>query len=1037
MAKRSNSHFIFLLHFEIGLLLYFSMYGITAQMVQVNPFINPANELKFQKLDVNDGLSQNQVTFILQDELDFLWIGTAGGLNRFDGNEMRSYTKIEGLKKQPVYFYSAIKNLDNTFWIATDLGFLYFDPVSLSGKMYSSKDLPPSGGTLHNIIRLPDKTFLASLTDKGVLSFNPETGAIKVVLSFKQKNGIAQDEDIVGVVVDKDNKALLITSLRIYAYLPDVANEIVSFPIGSKAQCIWNNVANDQILIGTSSGIYTYEKGRLDEFSEMNLAFSDSRQSSITAIFRDSNGAFWLGAPNAVHQYRPAEKRMQSYAHNPEIEESIGSGLTQFFYEDKSKNLWISIAEQGIYKIDLKQKRFFSIANQRGQPAQLVSPLTFDCYEQPVTGNLMITCDGLSEIDLASQTVTLSKHDPASPGSGFLKNARKIFYINDSSYFILADKRIFEVNSKTKSGKVVIVNGRQVNHVQRAFLLKNKTILCTGKDSIYIIDPIRSTLIQKLLPSMSFTDIPLPEITSVVESSDGTIWIGSIRGLMAYNPEINEFENNTDSLINLKLSNPCVTSIAFENDDILWIGTVSGLYMWNFKLKTLKAYTTDQGLSDNKIWSIAIDQRKTLWVSSNKGLMNIEKSADDLKIHQYTIHDGLPSNEFAMSAVTKGTSGNYYFGTTNGLLYFNPDSISMIKPISSKIVITGLNVYGTPLFKTPDIAYQNEVTLPYDSKVFSLVYSSLDFTDPKRNLYRYKLEGYDQQWVDAGNRKEAFYTNLPPGNYTFLVEASTVDRQWVGAKKSILVTIPPPFWMTWWFKTVLLLMGISLLWALIRFVERRKIQKKLAELERQQTLELERMRISKDMHDEVGSSLTKIAILSELASRDIVNSEMHLGKIRNFSREVIGSMSQIIWAINPENDKLDSLVAYMRAFISETLEQANIAYTIDFPDQLPSQEIPTDFRRNIFLTLKEAIHNVLKHSQANHVQIRLITGQNKLEFTLKDNGVGFSKDVPTLGNGLQNMKKRIEEMGGKLQINSDQGAGTELIFDVVILWKIP
>ena len=284
------------------------------------------------------------------------------------------------------------------------------------------------------------------------------------------------------------------------------------------------------------------------------------------------------------------------------------------------------------------------------------------------------------------------------------------------------------------------------------------------------------------------------------------------------------------------------------------------------------------------------------------------------------------------------------------------------------------------------------------------------------------LEGFNADWVytDASNRT-AIYTHIDPGEYVFRVKGSNSDGVWNETVASIRIIITPPWWQAWWFKTIAVLTIAGIFGSSVRYITIQRYKRRLA-------LEKERTRISNDMHDEVGSSLTKISILSELAKQKAKDPKLKsdVEKISESASEVVDNISEILWAINPQNDTLDNLLAYIREYAAETLELKNIDYKIELPDDIPHLPISAETRRNIFLVIKESLNNTIKYADANRVDIKVIFSERKLEITVKDDGKGFNaENTRRFGNGLLNMKKRMEDIGGEFVLNSKIGSGTE------------
>jgi len=302
------------------------------------------------------------------------------------------------------------------------------------------------------------------------------------------------------------------------------------------------------------------------------------------------------------------------------------------------------------------------------------------------------------------------------------------------------------------------------------------------------------------------------------------------------------------------------------------------------------------------------------------------------------------------------------------------------------------------------------------------------------------LSGWDADWLSADNNKHtATYNYLPPGSYTFHVRACNSDGLWNDAGASVTFTVQPHFWQTWWFRILATVLAIMFVAGVVLFLTRRRMQRKLEEIQREQAIERERTRIAKDIHDHLGANLTRISLLSQSAHGELENpaqAATQLDRIYSTSRELTRSMDEIVWAVNPQHDTLDSLASYLGNFAQEYLVSINIRCRLEVPLHLPHWPITAEMRHNVFLAFKEALHNTVKHSGAREVSIFLTTEAAGFTLIIRDDGTGFDPDAvperPGRGNGLKNLHQRLEKLGGRCEVNSTPGSGTEIKFTVFI-----
>jgi two-component sensor histidine kinase len=298
-------------------------------------------------------------------------------------------------------------------------------------------------------------------------------------------------------------------------------------------------------------------------------------------------------------------------------------------------------------------------------------------------------------------------------------------------------------------------------------------------------------------------------------------------------------------------------------------------------------------------------------------------------------------------------------------------------------------------------------------------YTALSFQAPRKNRFKYLLEGVDSGWVDAGARRSATYNNLSPGKYRFLVAACNNDGVWNDAGATLSLVLLPHYWQTWWFKLLLGAVAVFVLTLLYR-----------SRVTRLREIEGLRIGIAANLHDDVGARLTKVAMVTELVDRETQDAHPNKPHIRNIFktvREITQAMDEIVWTINPKNDTLDNLATYILQYAQDYFQDTGISCRLDVPAQLPDRPITTETRHNLFMSVKEALNNILKHSRATEAGIGLGVTDGRMTITITDNGRGFVIDqVRAKGNGLGNMEQRLARIGGRLVLDSEPGGGTRI-----------
>jgi signal transduction histidine kinase len=323
------------------------------------------------------------------------------------------------------------------------------------------------------------------------------------------------------------------------------------------------------------------------------------------------------------------------------------------------------------------------------------------------------------------------------------------------------------------------------------------------------------------------------------------------------------------------------------------------------------------------------------------------------------------------------------------------------------------------------------VTLPAGQELLEIHYTSLNLAaNAAARQFRFRLEGHETDWIDAGNSRVARYSRLPPGDYTFRVTAANEDGVWNQTGATLAVTVLPPFWRTWWFTTASAAALITLIAGSVYFISTQRLQRQVALLRQQEALEKERARIARDLHDQLGANLTQISLLGELAETDKHaphDVEEHAKQICHTARETTRALDEIVWAANPSNDTLEGLVNYVCKYAQEYLALAGLRYRLEVPSPLPSVTLQPELRHNVFLAAKEAVNNVVKHAQATEARVTLKLDPSGFTLEIADNGrgpAGSESPAAKSRNGLRNMRKRLSDIGGRFLLEPTPGGGS-------------
>nr|MCU0364956.1 histidine kinase [Ignavibacteriaceae bacterium] len=503
----------------------------------------------------------------------------------------------------------------------------------------------------------------------------------------------------------------------------------------------------------------------------------------------------------------------------------------------------------------------------------------------------------------------------------------------------------------------------------------------------------------------------------ILKDNKENFWIGTYGGgLNKFNSEKGIFEVvSLDIQSSQSAFNDKILSLHESSNGMLWIGTSgNGLNQFDPKSNTVMNFSLAQGLTSSVVYGILEDSKSNLWLSTDDGIFLFNSSTE--KFAQFGIEDGVQSLEFSGGAYFKDSGGMMYFGGINGFNYFNPDSIT-INQYVPPVVISNIKVMDVRVNGEPD-----ELILSYDQNFISVEFSALDFSMPKRNKYSYILEGFQKSWISTGgSNRTATYTNLPSGEFTFMVKGSNSDGIWSDNAATIRIIINPPFYQTWWFVTLIVIIIVFFIYYLgtIRVKSQLEIEKL-------------KLKIASDLHDNIGAGLTEISILSEVAERTEGHSssivKKDLQKISETARHLVDSMSDIVWVVNPQRDSLHDLIVKLKDSYNEFFSSIGISFQVNNVEKSDDIKLPMDYKQNLLLMFKEAINNAIKYSGCKKLKLEAFFRNDVIEIILKDDGAGFNLNEVKFGNGIRNMENRAKKIKGKLSWKSEIGVGTTVVF---------
>ena len=528
------------------------------------------------------------------------------------------------------------------------------------------------------------------------------------------------------------------------------------------------------------------------------------------------------------------------------------------------------------------------------------------------------------------------------------------------------------------------------------------------------------------------------DVRAIFETSEGDLWIGSHGdGLALFRGGKLTQYLKTDGL-----PNDYVQCIQRDSARTLWIGTMGG-GLARLKDGHFSVIGAQQGLVNSVICHIEEDGLGFLWIGTHDGIYRI--ALDDLNrcadgvlatvnSVAYGANEGMPSAKCSGGLQPSGcklADGTLVFATDRGLALVDPRTVET-NALPPPVLIEALRVDGRRLDLRANPGAPVEIG-PGPTRI-EFDYTGLSFSDPEGVRFRRRLVGLEKEWTVADRQRTADYGLLPPGSYVFQVKACNNHSVWNESGASLAVTVLPFFWQTLWFRVVAVSSVLTATGFVVWFETRRRMRRKVESLERQRALERERTRIARDMHDELGSWLTRITMLSETAKTGKASGR-EMERIYETARSATRAMDEIVWAVNPKHDTMEGLVDYLEKYSLDFLESSGMRCRLEIPMEFPSWSPRSDQRHNLFLAFKEALTNSVKHSGADMVFITVELGEDQYRLSVKDTGRGFNTAEATTregrfspGNGLGGMRARLASIGGTCEIHSVPGEGTTVTF---------
>jgi ligand-binding sensor domain-containing protein/signal transduction histidine kinase len=997
--------------------------------------------IRFTRLSTNEGLSQTKVSQIRQDDQGFMWFGTQYGVNRYDGYNFKLFIHDPGKPNSlsGVYVSGLFKDRDGSLWVGCDQFLNKFNRATERFTRY------PVPFVTH--ISQDSAGILWLSTVNGLYSLDPLTGTIRQYSHHPNDPSSLSDNRVQSSGEDKEGKFWVATVGHLDEFDRKTGKITLDIPIPGQFGFHEDRFGVFWIFHKSPNALAVFDRNTK---TLRNFSFHEPEPSSaalrvIMDMTEDRNGNLWLATHGAgLLKFDREHQRLIRYRNDPCDPNSLPQNDIESLFADREGSVWVALGRMGIAHFATNPLPFKTIPHLASSEGT-AQPFVGAIYEDRQGVLWVGTPEALNGIDRKTGHYASYRRTP-----GPAANTDVIAISEDRSGNLWAGTYghgLLRLDRRNGSFQTYrhnpddpyslsndIVTRFLVDHTGTFWVATddglNRFDPATGRFTVYKLDP------QRII-----------DYLAMAEDRQGALWLGTdSSGLQRFDPATGQFitfKHDMDRPFSLSANR--VNSVHFDRSGTMWVGTQNGLDKFDSKAGTFTVYTRRDGLPGNAVSCILEDDHGKLWMSTNNGIARFDPQSAGVK--SYSTAEGLPGPDLTgWGACFKNRSGEMFFGGFNGATVFHPDRVAD-PSYPPPIVLTEFRLSGSPVEigggspLSKSITYTSRLTLSHEQRIFSLGFSALSFLSPGTNRYRYKLEGLEDKWHEAGSDERlATYTTLPSGVYTFRAEGATSRGAWSEPGAQLRIEILPPWWGTWWFQASCVAAFLVLLSTLHRYRLHRVAQEFNARLEERVD---ERTRIARELHDTLLQSfhglLPRLQAACRLLPGRVADARQVLEAALEDAAQAVTQAREAVQDLRTSTTVTNDLAKAIEA-VGEQLAidegTANGGAT-DFSIEVEGtpRDLHPILRDDIYRIVAEAVRNAFRHARARRIEVEIIYEAKQLRVRVRDNGIGMDASVLKQGRpghfGLAGIRERATRIGARLEVwseasSSTSGGGTEV-----------